>query len=134
MQTEEIYTADKDFFDEIPWETIAFNVIEKPEYLRLKASYTKLYATFLGPEDSLSFFMFKPLSWPEYKDIKKRNLSKDDSNDYILQNCIVYPELDIIDLNELDAGFALTLIYQVMTVSNFLEKPELALDQIFKIQ
>ncbi|MDY0198880.1 MAG: hypothetical protein RBR68_13800 [Tenuifilaceae bacterium] len=128
----EIYKADQSFYDNVPWDKVANNKIEKEEYLRLKAKVKTSYVTFLGPPDSLSFYMFKPLSWGEYKVIREKRLDKDTTHEYIINNCVLYPKMDPIDIGELDAGIMLTLVYQILTVSNFVDNKDSVLNMIYQ--
>lgn len=124
----------EDFFSAIEWEKVAYNKIEKLQFDRLKAKFGKLYATFLGNEDDYSFYMFKKLSWSEFKDIREKKLDKDTTHDYILNACVVWPKMDAVALNTLEAGIALTLVYQVLIMSNFFKNPEKALELILEVK
>lgn len=132
--SEEIYSAtnDNSFFDSIPWEKISYNKIDKESYDRIKAKVKQCYVTFLGPPDALSFYMFKPLTWSEFKSIKEKKLDKDTTHEYIISNCILYPQTDPLTINDEDGGIILTLVYQILTVSNFLDNPLKALDIIYE--
>lgn len=130
----EAQLARPDFFEGINWEEVTYNVIDKQSYDKIIARYAKIYATFLGREDELSYFMFKSLSWPEFKDIRSKKLDKDATHDYILNTCVLWPKLGIAELNELDAGIALTLVYQILTMSNFFKDPSKALELILEVK
>lgn len=131
-ETPEIVT--RDFFADIDWDKVTFNKIDKLTFEKLRAKHEKLYATFLGNEDDYSFFLFKKLSWPEFKDIRAKKLDKDTTHDYILNTCIVWPKMDPLALNGLEAGIALTLVYQILTMSNFFKDPAKALDLILEVK
>jgi hypothetical protein len=128
--SEEPQVATHDFFSDINWDKVTNNKIDRPTFEKVKAKYDKVYATFLGNEDDYSFFMFKKLSWPEFRDIRAKNLDKDMTHDYILNTCVVWPRMDPITLNTLEAGIALTLVYQILVMSNFFKDPSKALELI----
>lgn len=131
--SEEIYTTNEpSFYSSIPWDKVAFNKISEEEYIRLKSKVKQTYVTFLGPPESLSFYMFKSLSWAEFKTIREKKLDKDTTHEYIVNSCVLYPKMDPIALNEEDSGIMLTLVYQILTVSNFLDNPLKALDIIYE--
>lgn len=134
IETEDINIADKTFWDEVTWDKIAFNKMSKEDFLRAYALENKLYATFLGNQEQLQFFMYKPISWPIFKEIKEKKMSKDNTHEFIISSCVVWPKMDILELNSLDAGIVLTLVYQILTVSNFLKEPEKALEMILEIK
>lgn len=134
VETPDINIADKTFWDEVTWEKIGFNQIEKIDFLRLLTLNKKLYATFLGNQEQLQFYMYKPLSWPIFKDIKAKNLSKEDTHQKIIMECVIWPKMDILEFNSMDAGVVLTLVYQILAVSNFLKNPDKALEMILEIK
>lgn len=129
---EEIKEATSSFYDEVTWSKIASNAIERSDYDTIKALNDEVYCTFLGPADKLSFFMFKPLSWPDFKEIKRKNLDKASTDEEILISSLLWPNPDPIELNSLSAGFVLTLVYQILAVSNFLKNPDKALEMILE--
>jgi hypothetical protein len=126
--------ATRDFFADISWDKVTYNKIDRNTFERLKAKNDKLYATFLGNEDDYSFYMFKKLSWSEFKDIRAKKLDKDMTHDYILNTCVVWPKMDPITLNTLEAGVALTLVYQILIMSNFFKDPSKALELILEVK
>lgn len=132
--SEEAQKIETTFFQDVNWDRIAYNRIDEDSFNRILARYPKLYATFLGKEDEYTFFMFKKLSWPEFKDIRARKLDKDGYHDYILNNCIVWPKMDAFAMNELEAGMALTLVYQILVMSNFFKDPNKALELILEVK
>jgi len=134
MNSGDINIADKTFWDEVNWTKVSFNKISKEEFLKAFYFENKLFATFLGNQEQLQFFMYRPISWPIYKEIKSKKLSKDSTHEHILSSCIVWPKMDVLELNSLDAGIVLTLVYQVLAVSNFLKEPEKALEMILEIK
>jgi hypothetical protein len=121
------------FYDKVNWDAIGFNRITKEDFLRLKARNKKSYATLLGNSEELSFFMFKPLMWPEYKEIKERELNKYETQEYVINTCLLWPKQDTVSLNTLEAGLMTTLVYQIMAVSYFLTDPSKALEMIIEI-
>lgn len=131
---EETKPVENTFWEEISWENVKYNKITREDFLRAKVRHPKLYATFLGSEDSLQFFLFKPITWGEFKDIRKKKIDKETTHEYILNTCLIWPKLEIPDINSLDGGIMLTLIQQILTVSNFLNSPEKALELILEIQ
>ena len=134
VETDDINIADNTFWDEVTWEKIGFNKIEKLDFLRLLSINKKLYATFLGNQEQLQFYMYRPLSWPIFKDIKAKNLSKEETHQKIVMECVAWPKMDILEFNSMDAGVILTLVYQILAVSNFLKNPEKALEMILEIK
>lgn len=122
-----------DFYNDVDWSMIKGNVISKEDFIKIKAKNKKMFATFLGPKESPSFYMFKPLKWGIYKDIRSRKLDKEAINDYVLNSCVVWPIMDPIQIADEDAGIVHTLIYQIMSVSNFLSSPEKALELIYEV-
>jgi hypothetical protein len=134
VETPDINIADKTFWDEVTWDKVAYNQIEKNQFLRILAVNNKVYATFLGNQEQLQFYMYKPLSWPIFKEIKTKNLSKEDTHQKIIMECVMWPKMDVLEFNSLDAGIVLTLIYQILAVSNFLKNPDKALDMILEIK
>lgn len=124
---------DTGFYDKVNWDLIAFNKIGRDDFFKIKAKYKKSYATLLGSQDELSFFMFKPMMWPEYKEIRNRGLDKYETQEFIINNCIVWPKMDVISLNTMEAGIMITLVYQVMAVSYFLNDPSKALEMIIEV-
>lgn len=125
--------ATQSFYSNIKWDIISQNKIDEQTFNKLKARFGKLYGTFLGSEGSYAFYMFKSLKWSEFKDIRAKKLDKDLTHDYILNNAVVWPKMDPMSLSELDAGIALTLVYQVLTMSNFISDPTKALDLVLEI-
>lgn len=132
-EEQDVYLADGSFYDEINWDSVSFQKISKDDYIRTRAKNKKCYGTFLGPSDATAFYMFKPLNWGTYKDIRAKNLDKDTMNEYILNHCVVYPVMDPIEINNIDSGLMLTLVYQIMAVSNFLSDPKKSLDLIYEL-
>jgi len=132
--SEEAKLAKPDFFETINWDEVTYNAIDRMSYDKIYNRFSKIYCTFLGREDELHFFMFKSITWPEFKDIKAKKLDKDATHDYILNSCILWPKLGIMELNELDAGMALTLVYQILTMSNFFKDPSKALELILEVK
>ena len=133
IKVEEIQQVNSAFWDEINWDNIGFNKIKKDEFMRIRAINKKIYATFLGSQDQLQFYLFKPLSWGKYKDIRTKNLSKDSTHEYIINECVLWPKMDTVGLMGLDAGVMLTLVNQVLAVSNFIKDPDKALEMILEV-
>jgi hypothetical protein len=77
--------------------------------------------------------MFKPLTWPEYKDIRSRGLDKDSTHEYIVNTSVVHPKMGPLEMNSLEAGIMLTLVQQILGMSNFLKDPNEALKMILKV-
>ena len=130
---EETIVADAAFYNDVNWDVVAYNKLTLEEFLRIKSRHTKLFATFLGGEGQFQFFMFKPLTWGEYKDIRARELDKDSTHEYILNTAVVHPKMDPIEINTMEAGVMLTLVQQVLGMSNFLKDPNEALKMILKV-
>lgn len=121
------------FYDKVNWSLIAYNKISREDFLRIKAKNKKSYATLLGSQEELNFFMFKPMMWPEYKEIRNRGLDKYETQEFIINNCVVWPKVDVVSLNTLEAGLMITLVYQIMAVSYFLNDPSKALEMIIEV-
>lgn len=121
-------------YEELNWQFVKFNQIDKAQYDKLQARYDKLYCTFLGKTDEFTLFMFKPLKWSEFKDIRAKKLDKDLTHDYVLNSCIVHPKVDPIALAGLDAGMALTLVYQILIMSNFFKDPATSLQYVLEVK
>lgn len=121
------------FYDKVDWDQIGFNKISKEDFIRFKAKNKKSYATLLGSQDELQFFMFRPLYWPEYREIKTKGLDKYATQEYILNSCMLWPKIDPIYINTLESGILLTLVYQILATSFFLNDPNKALEMIIEI-
>jgi hypothetical protein len=121
------------FYEKVNWDLIAFNKITKEDFYRVKAKCKKSYATLLGSQEELSFFMFKPMMWPDYREIRKRGLDKYETQEFIINSCILWPKIDVVSLNALEAGIMITLVYQIMAVSYFLNDPSKALEMIIEV-
>ena len=130
---EKYEAADMAFFEQINWDVIAFNKINKEDFARIRGRHKRVYATLLGSTDQLQFYMFKPLSWGEYKDIKSKSLDKDTTHEYILNACVVWPKMDALAINSMEAGIMLTLVYQILATSYFLKDPNKALEMILEV-
>jgi hypothetical protein len=130
---EETVVANEAFYNDVNWDVVAYNKLTKEEFLRIKSRHTKLFATFLGGEGQFQFFMFKPLQWGEYKDIRAKHLDKDTMHEYILNTACVHPKMDPIEINTMEAGIMLTLVQQILGMSNFLKDPNEALKMILKV-
>jgi len=134
MSEEKVYDAkEPSFYDEVNWDTVVHNKITKEKFVEIKARNSKVYATFLGPNESPAFYMFRPLKWGMYKEIRSKNLDKDSMNEYIVNTCVLWPIMDPIQIADEDAGIMLTLVYQIMAVSNFLSDPAKSLELIYEI-
>ena len=90
------------FWDEISWEKVKYNKISREDFLKIKVRHPKMYSSFLGSEEGLQFFLFKPITWGEFKDIRKKKLDKETTHEYILNACLLWPRLDIPEINGLD--------------------------------
>lgn len=130
---EKVNPATVPFYDEIDWEKVAYNKISKEDYLKLKSRHKRCYVTFLGSQDQMQFYMFRALSWPEFKDIRLKGLDKDSTHDYILNACLIWPKADPLALNSIEAGVVLTLVHQILAVSYFLNDPNKALEMILEV-
>jgi hypothetical protein len=126
-------STDVTFWDKVNWDVVKYNKIERNDFLRIKARNKKSYGALLGSSEELSFFMFKALMWPEYKEMKVRNLSKYEMQEFIINSCVLWPKQDAISLNTLEAGIMTTLVYQIMAVSYFLNDPSKALEMIIEV-
>lgn len=124
---------DSSFWDEVEWDQIKYNTISREDFLKIKAKNRKIFATFLGPKESPSFYMFKPLKWGVYRDIRSKGLDKESVNDYVLNACMLWPVMDPIQINDEDAGMVHTLIYQIMSVSSFLNDPKASLNLLYEV-
>ena len=133
MKLEEVTTVDSAFYDDINWDVVAYNRLSKEEFLRIKQRNSKLFATFLGGEGQFQFYMFKPLTWPEYKEIRAKELDKDTTHEYIVNKAVVHPKMGPLEMNSLEAGIMLTLVQQILGMSNFLKDPNEALKMILKV-
>ena len=131
ITTEEAIAPSLEFYNDVKWDLIAYNKIDQENFIKLRAKNPKIYATFLGPQDQLAFFMFKPLGWETYKEIKMQELDKFETHEHIIQNCLLWPVLT--DKNMPDAGTILTLVYQILAQSSFLKDPSQALKMIVEI-
>jgi hypothetical protein len=133
--SEEIQDATtKTFWDRVEWDNVGFNKISKEDYLRIRSLHPKLYATFLGPDKKTQFFLFKPLGWGKYKDIRAKDLDKDTTREYIVSSCILWPKMDPIVISNMDAGVMLALANQILAVSNFIKDPDQVLEFIFECE
>ena len=126
-------SANPGFYDRVNWDVIGYNKISKEDFIRIKAKNKKSYATLLGSQDELQFFMFRPLFWPEYREIKAKGLDKYATQEYILNTCTLWPKMDPISLNSIESGIMLTLVYQILATSFFLNDPNKALEMIIEI-
>ena len=126
-------SADITFWDKVNWEVVKYNKIDKNDFLRVKAKNKKSYGALLGSAEELSFFMFKALMWPEYKEMKMRNLNKYEMQEFIINSCVLWPKQDAISLNTMESGIMTTLVYQIMAVSYFLNDPSKALEMIIEV-
>lgn len=126
-------TTEVTFWDKANWDIIKHNKIDKNEFLRIKSRHKKAYATLLGSQDELGFYMFKALMWPEYKEMKTRELNKYEMQEFIINSCLLWPKQDAISLNTMESGIMTTLVYQIMATSYFLNNPSSALEMIIEI-
>ena len=133
IKSEEVLTVGLDFYNDVKWELVSSNKITKEIFLKLRAKQKKAFATFLGGQDSLSFFMFRPLSWPEFKEIRSSSMDKYEIHDFIIKNCLMWPLINEGNIHTLEAGTALTLVYQVLAQSSFLKDPSQALKMVIEI-
>ena len=133
MEESTPHDATMDFYDEVDWSRIAHNAISRDEYAIARQKSKKAYATFLGSKDQLQFYMFKPLAWSAYKDIRQKGLDKDTTHEYIVNTSIITPKMDPVVISGLDAGIMLTLVQQILAVSNFLKDPNKSLEMILEI-
>jgi len=122
------------FWDEIDWDKVSHNKIDRGSFLRTKSLNSKIFATFLGPQDQLQFYLFKPLGWAKYKDIRSKDLDKDTVHEYIINACLIHPASNPIAVGNIDAGIMLTLVNQILTISNFLTDPNQALELLLEIK
>lgn len=126
-------TTEVTFFDQVDWSKIKHNKITREDFLRIKAKCKKSYSTLLGSQDELQFYIFRPLMWSEYKDIRQKGLDKYATQEYIINTCILWPKQDVVSINSLESGILLTLVYQIMAVSYFLSDPSKALEMIIEV-
>jgi hypothetical protein len=130
-KTPEILAADFGFWSDINWELIKYNKISKEDFMRIRTENKKLYATFLGAEEELEFYLFTPLPWDLFKEIKQTELNKLATHDAIINKCLVWPKANSHD--KVSAGVILTLVYQTLSMSNFLPDPTQALKMIIEV-
>jgi hypothetical protein len=130
---EEVVPVGLEFFNDVKWELVTNNKITKDIFLKIRAKNTKAFATFLGAQDHLSFFMFRPLSWPEFKEVRSSSMDKYEIHDFIVKNCILWPIINEGNIHTLEAGTALTLVYQILAQSSFLKDPSQALKMVIEI-
>lgn len=121
------------FFDKVDWNLIPHNKITKDQFLYIKLRNKKSYATLLGSQEELQFYMFKPLFWPEYAEAKKKNLDKYEIQEHILKSCLLWPKADVLLTNTLEAGIMLTLVNQILAVSYFISDPAKAMEMILEV-
>ena len=121
------------FYDKVNWEAISHNKISKEDFIKIKTKNKKSYATLLGSQDELQFFMFRPLYWPEYRDIKSKSLDKYSTQEYIINTCVMWPKVDPVTLNTIESGILLTLVYQILATSFFLSDPNKAMEMIIEV-
>lgn len=121
------------FYDEVDWDSIAHNAITREEYIVARQKSKKAYATFLGAKGQMQFYMFKPLPWSAYKEIRQKALDKDTTHEYIINSCIIVPRMDPLSIAGMDAGIILTLVQQILAVSNFLKDPSQSLTMILEV-
>jgi hypothetical protein len=133
IDTEEITPVGAEFYDDMKWDLVARNKIERDQFLAIRSKTEKCYATFLGSQDNLAFYMFKALGWYEFKEIRQKEMDKDTTHEYIIENCLLWPRLGQDKMTSVEAGVALTLVYQILSMSNFLKDPSSALKMIVEI-
>jgi hypothetical protein len=131
-ELEEVKDVKQSLYDEINWDKIAYYKMTKPEFERAKAFNKRVYCTFLGPADQLQFFMYKYLPWAEFADIRRANLDKMSTHEAILKASLIHPKPEAVLIQSLEAGLVLTLVYQILAVSNFLKDPNKALELILE--
>lgn len=128
-----INNSDITFYDKIDWNLIAYNKMTRDDFLRIKSKIKKSYASLLGEQSALQFYMYKSLNYEEYTEIKKKNLDKYATQKAILSACLLWPKPELLTLNNMEAGIALTLVYQILTISFFISDPRAAMDMILEI-
>jgi hypothetical protein len=129
IKTEESINIGLEFYNDVKWDLIKYNKIQKEMFLKIRSKYEKVFATFLGAQDQLAFYMFKPISWEDYKAIMSGDMPKYETHDYIIEKCLLWPT----NKSSLDAGIILTLVYQILAQSSFLKDPSQALKMIIEI-
>lgn len=125
--------SDITFWEKVNWDIVKHGKIPKEEFIKVKLKNKKSYGALLGSSGELSFYMFKPLMWPDYKEMKMRNLSKYEMQEFIINSCVLWPKQDIVSLNTMESGIMTTLVYQIMAVSYFLTDPSKALELIIEV-
>jgi hypothetical protein len=130
-ETENAVAVDLSFFNDVSWEYVKYNKINQENFSRIRAKHEKIYATFLGTEESLSFYMFTPLDWETYKELRTKEMNKYDQQELILKSCLVWPLLN--GKVKLDAGTILTLVFQILAQSSFLKDPSAALRLVIEV-
>jgi hypothetical protein len=133
IKAEETTQVGLEFWNDVKWDLVENNKITKDIFIKLRNKHKKAFATFLGAQDHLSFYMFRPLSWPEFKEIRTSTMDKYEVHDYIVKNCLLWPIVNDGNIQTLEAGTALTLVYQVLAQSSFLKDPSQALKMVIEI-
>lgn len=91
-----------------------------PEFEVTVKKYLELYPdSWLIAEDQKTFYIVRPITRLELKELAKLASSEEDLADLVLEKCIVYPELQLQDILKLKAGTAKNLLETIMAISNF---------------
>lgn len=133
IKTEEVLNASLEFFNDVKWELINHNKISKDMFLKIRAKHEKAFATFLGGQGSLGFYMFKPLPWTEFRAVQTGAVDRYDVHEHILKTCLLWPVVSDSTLATMDAGTVLTLVYAILAQSSFLKDPSQALKMVIEI-
>lgn len=132
IQPNEERPKEMKLWDQITWDMIAYNKISEQEFYGIRRKYDKCYGTILGSQNALEFYLFKPLYWGDYRNIKTKGLNKEAMHEYVINTCLLWPKLDPIKLNCLESGIVITLVYQILATSYFLSDPSKAMEMILE--
>jgi len=89
----------------------AVEVIEE-----LKKKHKDLYLYFFSEDE---FYVYRPVTRLEYKDLSTKYTNSDELAEQIVLNAVLYPKLKLDNLSDLKAGVVPTLLELILTVSNF---------------
>lgn len=85
----------------------------------VKQCIAKYPDAWLVAEDQKTFYIVRPITRIELKQLAKSAATDEDLADFVLSQCIVYPEMDVEAILNLKAGTVKNLLDTIMTISNF---------------
>jgi hypothetical protein len=88
----------------------------KDKVEELKNKYKDVYVYFFDDEE---FYIYRPLTRFEYKDITSKTDKQDEITEMIVLKATLYPELTEERLDGLKAGIVPTLLELILNASNF---------------